>query len=242
MTLHTWIGYFSEVVTGVIAVGGTGAVVSYGIFQWLGKSWLDQHFRRQLEELRHEQQKEIEQVRYQINSTFSRVSKIHDKEFEVLPHAWELLHKAHGSTFHLASSFKRTPDLDRMPGPEFDAFLSACRLPDYAKVELRGAEIGNRNQKYNESIFWVELTTAARARTELNNYLTLNSIFMTDDLRQKFSKINLALAEVLVDVEITHEHPNGEISMKMSKKVAEISTMFGEIESAVQKRLRYEEA
>jgi hypothetical protein len=242
MTLHTWIGYLSEIAVGLIAVGGTGAAVAYGIFRWLGKSWLDQHFRRQLEELRHEQRKEIEQVRHEINSTFSRVSKIHEKEFEVLPHAWELLHKCHGSTFHIASPFKQTPDLDRMPEPQFNEFLSACRLPDYEKTELREAGPGARNQKYFESIFWVELTAASRTRTDLNNYLAVNSIFMTEDLRQRFSRINLALAEVLVDVEVTHERPNGEISMKMSKKVAEISTMFGEIESAVQKRLRYEEA
>jgi hypothetical protein len=144
--------------------------------------------------------------------------------------------------FHVASSLKQTPDLERMPEPQFNEFLSVCRLPEYAKAELREAEHGTRNQKYIESIFWVDRTTASRARTDLNNYLAINSIFMTDDLRQKFSRINIALADVLVDVEVTHVHPNGEISMGLSKKVPNLSTMFGEIESTVQKRLRYEEA
>jgi hypothetical protein len=144
--------------------------------------------------------------------------------------------------FHVASSLKQTPDLERMPEPQFNEFLSVCRLPEYAKAELREAEHGTRNQKYIESIFWVDRTTASRARTDLNNYLAINSIFMTDDLRQKFSRINITLADVLVDVEVTHVHPNGEISMGLSKKVSNLSTMFGEIESTVQKRLRYEEA
>src|SRR5207253_1510705 len=49
-----------------------------------------------LERFRHEQAKEIEHLRHEINSLFSRVSKIHEREFEVLPAAWQKLHESYG--------------------------------------------------------------------------------------------------------------------------------------------------
>jgi hypothetical protein len=61
------------------------AVIAYKLFQHFGRSWLDQHFKIQLEELKQAKAMEIEHLKYEINSLFSRVSKIHDKEFELLP-------------------------------------------------------------------------------------------------------------------------------------------------------------
>jgi cell division protein FtsB len=63
----------------IVAVGGSSAAIAYGLFCWFGKGWLEQQFNKQLERLKHDQQKEIEQLRHQINSLFSRVSKIHEK-------------------------------------------------------------------------------------------------------------------------------------------------------------------
>jgi hypothetical protein len=78
----------------MLAVGGGATVLAYGAFVWLGQRWLEQQFAKDLERFRHEQAKEIEHVRHEINSLFSRVSKIHEREFEVLPAAWQKLHES----------------------------------------------------------------------------------------------------------------------------------------------------
>jgi hypothetical protein len=157
-------------VEGVLTSVGLSVATIYGLLQWFGKSWMDQQFKKRLEQLKHDQQKEIEQLRHQINALFSRVSKIHEKEFEVLPRAWTLLHQAYGSVFRVAMPFKFFP-------------------------------------------FWIELNDAKTAQIALNNYLAVNSIFMTDE----------ALSS-------------------SSPTLSSVGDLFGEIESAVQKRLRYEEA
>src|SRR6266699_2625129 len=95
----------------IIAIGGGAAALAYGLFVWLGKRWLEQHFAKSLERLRHEQAKEIEHVRHEINSLFSRVSKIHDREFEVLPTAWKLLHKSFARAFQACSPLREFPQL-----------------------------------------------------------------------------------------------------------------------------------
>jgi hypothetical protein len=50
-------------VGGIVTVGGGSAAIAYGFFGWFGKSWLDQQFKQRLEQLKHDQQKEIEQLR-----------------------------------------------------------------------------------------------------------------------------------------------------------------------------------
>jgi hypothetical protein len=225
----------------LLAVGGGSAVVAYAIFRWLGKSWLDQQFKKQLEQFKHDQRKELEQLRHDINALFSRISKIHEKEFEVLPRAWQLLHIAHGAVFHVVKALKQFPDFDRMSVPQFEEFVKACRLPDFQKNELRDAN--DRQKHYQEAIFWVELGEAKKAQTELNNYLALNSIFMTETLRQQFREINGALASVLISEEVGHgQGYNAELRKSISENLKNISDMFNKIESEVQKRLRYAEA
>lgn len=228
----TWVG-------GIVAVGGSSAAIAYGLFRWLGKGWLDQQFKKQLERLKHDQQKEIEQLRHQINSLFSRVSKIHEKEFEVLPRAWTLLHEAHGAVFRVVSALKEYPDFARMSEPQFEAFVSSCRLEEFQKEELRKAE--NRLQCYQNWIFWIELNDAKTAQVGLNNYLAVNSIFMTDELRQQFKAINQSLQGVLIDEDIARRPGAGRIPSN-NEAMEKVSQLFTKIETAVQKRLRYEEA
>ena len=75
-----------------------------------------------------------------------------------------------------------------MSDAQFEAFLSSCRLEEFQKAELRTTN--NRLQCYRNWIFWIELNDGKTAQVALNNYLAVNSIFMTDELRQKFKAIN----------------------------------------------------
>jgi hypothetical protein len=73
-----------------------GVAVAYKAFQKFGEKWLDARFAERLEKLKHEQTKEIEGTRRKVPWEFSRISKIHEKEFEVLPKAWLMLQEARG--------------------------------------------------------------------------------------------------------------------------------------------------
>jgi hypothetical protein len=184
---------------------------------------------------------EIEHFRHEINALFSRTSKIHVKEFEVLPQAWQLLHAANAATFHLVKALKQLPDFERMSEPQFEEFAKACRLQTFQKDELRNAK--GRSEYYIEAIFWIELDDARRAQIELNNYLALNSIFMTKGLRQQFGEINNSLSTVILDEQVGHGQGYSAVLQKsISENMNKISDLFAKIESEVQKRLRYDEA
>jgi len=69
-----------------------------------------------------------------------------------------------------------------MSDAQFETFVSSCRLEEFQKAELRTTT--NRLQCYRNWIFWIELNDGKTAQVALNNYLAVNSIFMTDELRQ----------------------------------------------------------
>ena len=65
--------------------GGFGATAAWWLFQAFGDKWLAARFDKRLEALRHAQQKELEELRFRINALLDRATKLHQREFEVLP-------------------------------------------------------------------------------------------------------------------------------------------------------------
>lgn len=224
----------------VLIAGGGGAVVAYGLFQLFGRNWINQYFDKQLQQFKHDQQIELEQLRHEINSLFSRISKIHEKEFDVLPRAWQLLHEAHGATYQLVKAFRQWPDLDVMPEEQLDAFLASTRLAEFQKNEIKGCK--GKLKRYQEILSWYELDDSKKAQIELNNYLAVNSIFMTEALRQQFREINRLLLDVIIHEQAARRYTGSESEGSSSARMERISEMFNSIEAEVQRRLRYEDA
>jgi hypothetical protein len=54
----------------VVVAGGGLAGIAFAIFRVLGEKWLDNKFQERLAAYRHEQQKEIERLRLNINKLF----------------------------------------------------------------------------------------------------------------------------------------------------------------------------
>jgi hypothetical protein len=98
----------------VISVGGGAAVISYLLFQFLGKSWIENKFAQRLDQLKHEQALELQRLRVEIDSLLSGALKLQEREFLVLPEAWVKLDEAHNLVSWLAAPFQQYPDLDRM--------------------------------------------------------------------------------------------------------------------------------
>lgn len=74
-----------ELIGKIVAYGGGAVAIAYTAFVFFGKKWLDAKFDERLASFRHEQSKEIEQLRFRINAQFNRVSKIHEKEILISP-------------------------------------------------------------------------------------------------------------------------------------------------------------
>ena len=226
----------------MIGVGGSAAICAYGVFKWLGQQWLEQHFKKRLEELKHEQNKEIEDIRHRIQSMFSRISKIHEKEFECLPRAYSLMHEAHGKAIlATGAGFKYYPDFTKMQAGEASVELEQSKLLSYQKVELLALAGKDRQTYYRKAMQDIELREAGTAQMVFHNYLVENRIFMNVDLRNRFNTIDSALHKSLTEYVIGLE---ADAKMRASgmQRLMELGNDLAALEKEIQKRLLYEEA
>ena len=224
----------------ILATGGTSAVVTYGLLKWYGDKWLEQRFKVHLEEKKHEQQKELEDLRRQIQSMFSRISKIHEKEFEVLPKAWLLLHTAYGYAFNMVGRMVYDPNFEGMEEALFEEFLRESELSDYQKGKLRAAP--NRRTYYIEARESLELDKANRACQAFNNFLVEHRIFMNEELRRGFGSFSSELVAGLHIYADARRTKNHSLFSEGTRKILDLQKQVDEIEKAVQNRLRYEDA
>lgn len=97
--------------------------LAVAIFKLWGENWLNNKFAKNLED-----------HKAKINSLFSRISKIHEKEFEVLPEAWRKLQEAMGHVSSIAEPLKQYPDLNRMTDEPLAGFLKKSRLREDQKT------------------------------------------------------------------------------------------------------------
>lgn len=224
----------------IIAYGGGGAAVAYVIFTFLGKKWIEGKFAERLETFKHDLNKELEQVRYKINTLFSRVTKIHEKEFEVLPEAWYKMQNALGRISSFTSLFQEYPDLNGMSLPALEEFLGKSRLHEFEKQELLQA--GDKVSYYQNKIFWHELRVVEEAFWDFHNFIIRNKIFLSPDLQEQFTKIDDVMWSAIVERKVGHEANNSEMWVKAYKKIKEeINPIRNVIEKLVQARLHYQE-
>lgn len=225
----------------LVAYGGGAVAIAYGIFAWLGKRWLEAKFSERLEAYKRAQAQELESYRYQVNALFNRVTKIHEKEFEILPKAWEKLQEALGYVAQLVSPLQTYPDLDHMSNDEFQEFLKTTRLRDHEKRELEKAL--DKNKYYMQAIFWHDLNETRNRIAEFHNYIVYNKIFLSADLYERFKAIDTILYDTLVEHEVMHESRDTTHVAQTYKRIRdEAQSIVDEIEGLVQKRLHYTEA
>ena len=223
----------------VIAYGGGGAAVAFLIFRFLGQKWIENKFQIRLDHLKHEQAKEIERLRLEINTLLSRVTKLHEREFAVVPEAWALLQEALWKLQTFVAMLRTYPSLQDLNEDRLEEFFSASTLLKSEQKQIR--ESKERNRTYQQIIFWHELRDVRSAYGAFHQYLEKNCLFMSTDLRQAFADIDSKMWDVLITREIGQEINDYTQWRAASKKMREeIEPDLRNLELTVQKRLHGE--
>lgn len=227
----------------IVLFGGGATVIAYVLVRWLGQKWIEDRFAKRLEEHKRRQNVLLEEVRYQINSRFNRITKIHEKEFEILPQAWIYLRDAYGYLSSIASPFQSFPDLDDYSQDELEAFLSKSELHDFQRQELIHTD--DKATYFKERIFRIRINAAAKRLRTFRLYIMHNKIFLTKDLFSAFSSIESALVEAEVILEHTRESGWSSawyetVSDEWRTIEENIKPMLVSIEQTIQERLHFE--
>jgi hypothetical protein len=153
----------------------------------MGQKWLDAKFEERLAAYRHAQQRELEQLKFEINTLMDRMVRLHQREFDVLPEAWGRLNDAFQKLEPVALGFQQYPDVSRMPDNQLDELLDKSPLANWQKTELRSAH--DRTRYYADAMAWHILQDAGGAYNDFRDYFHKNGIFISESIKDKFSEI-----------------------------------------------------
>ncbi|MGO4389451.1 hypothetical protein AB4Y85_18130 [Microvirga sp. 2YAF29] len=188
----------------VIAVSGGAAAVAFLFFRFLGEKWLNAKFEERLATYRHVQQQELERLKLKINTLMDRTTKLHQREFEILPEVWAKLADAHATIVAFTSPLQSSHDVNRMSSPHLEEFLKDNDLMEWQKAELREAK--DKTKYYREAIYWHKLHNAKETLRIYHIYLKKNGIFIPEPLKSSFTKMDDLLWHTLLEHEHDKEH------------------------------------
>lgn len=185
----------------LLAGGGLAAII-WKFWESFASKWITAEFDKRLKALEHERNIEIERLRSDLTRSFDRRSKLHQREFDVLPDIWARTCDAYWSTRGIVSSVQTHPDLNRMSAPQLEDFLSECDLRDWQKEELRRES--DKTRYYLDKVFWHRLQSARGMVTAASNALGKLGIFINRETRQRIDDLNSLLWNALVEEELNH--------------------------------------
>ena len=221
----------------MVLYGGGGAVVAYLLFQYLGKTWIENKFAERLDQLRHQQALDLQKLRVEIDALLSGAIRLQEREFSVLPAAWAKLDEAHGLVAWLVSPLQQYANVDRMTPTQLEEFLAATEFTESQKDEVRTSR--ERSKTYREIIFWYRLQKVRTAFGELQTYVARNGIFLPHDLKLKFAKIAEILWSAIVSKEVGHEAKDWKMQNEGWKRIKEeTEPLYKSIEADIQARLQ----
>ena len=205
----------------------SAAAFAYLIFTFFAKKTVETWFAKRLK-----------RFDYDLSSLFNRVTKIHEKEFEVLPEAWLKMQDALGRVSAFVSVMKYWPPLDKMKDRALEEFLATSRLLDHQKDELR--ESSQKLDYYQKTIFWHDLNDVTQAFSDFHNYIVRNKIFLSSDLQEQFSKVDDLIWASICEMEADQSSRSRDLSIKAYKKIRDdVNPIKDKIQALVQTRLHY---
>lgn len=221
----------------IIAYGGGSAAVSYLLFQWLGKTWIENKFKERLDQLRHQQSLELQRLRVEIDAMLSGALKLQEKEFIVLPEAWAKLDEAHVMVTSLVSPLQQYADIDNMSPARLEEFLASTDFSNSDKDEILNAH--SKGKQYQEVLFWSRLNKVRKSFGDLQNYVARNGIFLPSELEEKFRRISDMLWSAVVSKEVGHQAQDWKMQREGWDKVSkEAEPLYLDIKSHIHERLQ----
>jgi hypothetical protein len=163
------------------------AGVAYIFFRYMGSKWIEGQFEKQLEDYRHVHQRELEALRLEINKTMDRATKLHAREYEILPEVWGRLDEAFLQLRVLVSLFQESVDANRMTSEQLEAVLETSGFLAWQKQEIRSAS--DKGDAYFQFQMIKRRVDAANSYREFHNYLTRHSVFVHSNIKTKLSEV-----------------------------------------------------
>ena len=194
-TLKSILTVFGGLSAAAIAV----VSVAYGLFRWFGEKFIEAKFASNLEALKHEKQKELEQIKFEINKLFDRSTKFHQKEFDILPTAWAMLEDARARVGGTIASFQQCPDLSRMSEDKIRNLLLANDFKEFEIEEI--VSNPSPTDALLKKLTWRSFGDAQKSVQAYTFFIRKNGIFMPNKIQKQFIAASDLIFRALIEWE-----------------------------------------
>lgn len=196
------IALFGAVGLSVSAVVG----ISWAAFKWLGKAWIENKFSRAMEEYRSEQAHELERLKHRINATFDRLTRLHDREFEVLPDLWGKLVEARLWALSYTSSMQSYPVIKSLDDDALLEYLDGHPFAEWQKREILDAE--DRQEEFVKLLKRYRHGEVESKIREFELAFAKMGIFLDAELEEMMRKLNKLISDAVIEQKINEDHDN----------------------------------
>lgn len=230
----------------LVAVGGGTAAVIFGVFQSWGKHWLDNHFSKRLEEFKHEQVKEIERLKFDINKSFDRTQRLHEYEFDALPVIWTLTSDVFYRLVEIVAPLRLNDGIDRL---DENTQIEIMQDEKFTKMQINFVlgKTTNLNRKHFEDnnsryLFLKETKRLSELQDKYNEmhiYISDKRIFLNDQSCLLLDQLSTDLRKHLVEARNDHAFNKTTMSKKSFDTLnGEIKEKLNKIEAIIKQRLQ----
>jgi hypothetical protein len=191
---------FLKLIGGVAAIGAASSAFAYAMFRLFTTKWIETRFSERLEAFKHQQNQEIEHLRFRINTMMDWNVKLHQREFDILPETWSLLNEAFYTIGPIALGFQQYPNLDEMSADRLEEFLEKSLFTAVQKTELKSAF--NKNNYYRSVKMVNDLNTAIDSYNQFHLLLAKNAIFVVEPIKTAFLALDQMLKEAIIERQV----------------------------------------
>jgi hypothetical protein len=214
----------------LISLGGATGI-TYSLIKIFGNKILQSQF-----------EKSLENYKFRINSKFDRISKIHEKEFEVLPKIWNEIIETNTRFYSLTSLLQQYPDINHLSELEIEELCENQKLRLSEKERIYKAS--DKMKEYIEIDYWKKFNNINDSLRSFVHIYQVNRIFLVKEFEDNMEKIRNIFIEMSSILQVSNN--NGEIDYKFkltaNKKQDELNPIINTVGQQIQKRLCFEEA
>lgn len=187
-------------------------------------------------------EKTLENYRYKISSRFDRISKIHEKEFQILPLIWEDINSVNAYIIDFAHPAQEYPGLAKMSDEMRNELY---KISQFRKSEIHEIESSYDKQETYESInYRKRLSKISTALIKFNKDYSFNKIFLADEINDNIAIICESFEKMYVNLKnsIRNKEIDFDIQNKVYQKSKETNVLIDITAKLIKTRLSFSEA
>jgi len=210
----------------IVAAAGGSTLIVLGVLKVFGNKFLDNLFK-----------KSIEKFKFKINLEFDRISKINQKEFEVLPILWQKLIDHKKNLEWHTSEFFIDINLNALSPNELKDFVDRLRFEPVIKNSIIDAP--DKNQVYRSILLHNGRFILQKSYLDYLYYFQNNKIFLTDEIKSIGEEIAEFLKSTLTVYTLFLAPQPKEVLESARKDFEKNFNKFDNLGELIKKRLKF---